>query len=55
MYNPFPPVAAGAVGVLAVTGFHWMGLAMIAVLAILAGLVALRTVGMKNRSVAHEQ
>lgn len=47
MYNPFPPIAGGAAGALAVTGVNSVGLAVAAIIVIVGGLLALRTARMK--------
>lgn len=48
MYNPFPPIGGGTVGVLAVTGANSIGLAIVAIVAIIGGLVLLRTAQMRK-------
>lgn len=55
MYNPFPPVAGGAVGLLAVTGVNALGLAIFVILAVVGGLVVVRTVQLKNRAIEKEE
>ncbi|MGM7697987.1 hypothetical protein [Microbacterium sp. A84] len=55
MYNPFPPSAGGTVGTLAITGaatgMNSIALSIVAIVAIIGGLLALRTAKMRNPEV----